>query len=239
VAVTAILADDADRLMSVNGPPGTGKTTLLRDVYANVVTARAHVMVGFEDPLAAFGPPQEVSTTGSGRSAALHAPDPRLCGYEMLVASSNNAAVENVSQALPACSGVSAEWVDRLSYFKLSANSATMSTADGKESVTRPGLLGEVKAWGFAAAVLGNRARVATFGTIAGRWFSDSLPGTHLLKALEQPCTPQDWGSGEVPLARRGRSCRGAGRATGAGERRRCQARVPVRPAARAGAEPA
>ena len=56
VALTAILDPTADRLSAVNGPPGTGKTTLLRDLYANLVTRRAAVMSTFPTPSSAFGP---------------------------------------------------------------------------------------------------------------------------------------------------------------------------------------
>ena len=41
-------------LFSVNGPPGTGKTTLLRDIVAEVVVNRAIVMSAFDKPADAF-----------------------------------------------------------------------------------------------------------------------------------------------------------------------------------------
>ena len=41
-------------ILAVNGPPGTGKTTLLRDIVAALVTERARAMAGFDDPEDAF-----------------------------------------------------------------------------------------------------------------------------------------------------------------------------------------
>jgi ABC-type cobalamin/Fe3+-siderophores transport system ATPase subunit len=74
-------------ILSVNGPPGTGKTTLLRELIAHNIVERAKVLARFdkiEDTLA----PQGFIV-------------PELSGYEMIVASSNNAAVENISKELP------------------------------------------------------------------------------------------------------------------------------------------
>jgi hypothetical protein len=45
---------ERDGILAVNGPPGTGKTTLLRDIVAAIVSARAEVMATFDDPAAAF-----------------------------------------------------------------------------------------------------------------------------------------------------------------------------------------
>jgi hypothetical protein len=41
-------------MFSINGPPGTGKTTLLADVVAAVVVERARLMTEFSAPAAAF-----------------------------------------------------------------------------------------------------------------------------------------------------------------------------------------
>jgi len=141
VALTAILDPSADRLSAVNGPPGTGKTTLLRDLYANLLTRRAAVMSTFQTPSSAFGPAQPLPSTNS-QHWQLYEPDEQLCGFEMLVASSNNAAVENISKELPAFGHVSADFRGSLSYFRDDANvwpvGATRDDGTGHPKVESP-----------------------------------------------------------------------------------------------------
>ncbi|HYW08461.1 MAG TPA: hypothetical protein VE913_15990, partial [Longimicrobium sp.] len=84
-------------LLGVNGPPGTGKTTLLRDLLASVLTARAEAMLAFDEPAKAFRNSGMKLRSGHGGWTHLYHLDSRLRGFEMVVASSNNKAVENVS----------------------------------------------------------------------------------------------------------------------------------------------
>lgn len=85
----------ASGLFSVNGPPGTGKTTLLRDVIAAIIVERACNMVRYDNPADAF-----VKIKSIGSSVINRLADP-LRGYGIIVASSNNGAVENISLELP------------------------------------------------------------------------------------------------------------------------------------------
>lgn len=82
-------------IFSVNGPPGTGKTTLLRDVIAAIIVERACNMVRFDNPADAFGKIKSIGQSVINRLAD------SLTGYGVIIASSNNGAVENISLELP------------------------------------------------------------------------------------------------------------------------------------------
>lgn len=143
-AVNLATSQGRGEILAVNGPPGTGKTTLLRDVVAALVTQRAEAMAAFDDPETAFEAFGHRLKAGNGW-IELYRLDSRLKGFEMLIASSNNKAVENVSGELPAMSAV-AEDAESLRYFKPLAD----------------GMLGD-DAWGAVAAVLGNAANRGAF----------------------------------------------------------------------------
>lgn len=133
-----------DGILAVNGPPGTGKTTLLRDIVAHVVTERAKIMATYNDPEDGF----ENTNLRIKRGNAflwLYKLDERLRGFEIVVASSNNKAVENVSAELPGREAV-----------------ATDAFTEGYFKTVSDSLL-ERDTWGLVAAVLGNAANRAKF----------------------------------------------------------------------------
>ena len=123
--------------MVVQGPPGTGKTTLLRDIVAARIVDRAAVMNDYDDPTQAFQATKQ-SMQRQGAKVTLHKLDERLKGFEMVVASSNNKAVENVSAELPALEAIASD-ATGLRYFPSISDSVL-----GRET------------WGAIAAVLGN-----------------------------------------------------------------------------------
>ena len=193
VALTAILDGDADRLTAVNGPPGTGKTTLLRDLYANLLTRRAEIMVRYDVPQSAFGPKQDLASMNT-QQWSLCAPDQQLCGFEMLVASSNNAAVENITKELPSAEKVSGGFADALSYFRPAANTWPPGATDPKSKGYRPGLLpNAAAAWGFAAAALGSRDRIGAFEHVVGRYLTGEAEAPHLLRSLRDRPSTGEW----------------------------------------------
>ena len=147
LAVNAAMSADADRpLLAVNGPPGTGKTTLLRDIVAANVVGRAEAMASFEQPSDAFSRYVANVVEVDGRRLGYYPVAPEIRGFEMLVVSSNNKAVENVTAELPDMGAIAEDAVS-LRYLK------TVS-----DSVLRPR-----KTWGLMAAVLGSGANRRAF----------------------------------------------------------------------------
>lgn len=124
-------------ILGINGPPGTGKTTLLRDIVAGIVTKRAEALLKFNDPEKAFIKTKCEVPAGSA-TFNVYEIDKSLKGFEILIASSNNKAVENISAELPGLEAI-ADDADELRYFKTLSDS----------------LLGD-ESWGLISAVLGN-----------------------------------------------------------------------------------
>ena len=56
-----LVEKEGEGVFSVNGPPGTGKTTLLRDVIASILVKRAKALVQYEEPVDAFSEIGQVS----------------------------------------------------------------------------------------------------------------------------------------------------------------------------------
>ena len=93
-------------LMGVNGLPGTGKMTMLRDILASNVVERARRLSACENPLDAFTE-RTHEWTGEGRMRRrARELRPEVVGFEMVVASANNAAVENLSEEIPQRSAI-------------------------------------------------------------------------------------------------------------------------------------
>ena len=129
-------------IFAVNGPPGTGKTTLLRDVVAAVVTDRASKLVKLGD--SAFK--AKDSLKYDDRLIPYYSLHPSLAGSAIVIASSNNGAVENISLELPGMEAVPEDVSDRSDYF---GGLATVI-------LNRP-------AWGLLAARLGNKSNREQF----------------------------------------------------------------------------
>jgi len=171
-AVNQILRklSDTSGLFAVNGPPGTGKTTMLRDVIAAIVVNRAIELACLASPSEAFTTARE-KWQPVQHTHTIITPNPKLTGFEIVVASSNNGAVENVSKEIPGPKGIDGQWRDAaavVNYFSQTAGH---------------------DAWAMVAARLGNRANRAAFAR--DFWFNSD---SSMRNVLRQPAALRsDW----------------------------------------------
>ncbi|GAA2064252.1 AAA domain-containing protein [Catenulispora yoronensis] len=184
-------APDARGSYAVNGPPGTGKTTMLRDVIAAVVVQRAERLADLKRPEDAFGKTalywQTADAAGKNHRMNVRPLIAELTGFEMVVASANNGAVANVTMEIPALKAVES-WETEASYLAGPA-----------------GNLCEEPVWGAVAARLGRRSYrqefVEDFFWARDRSRQVTSPGLHdLLRQQEEARSAPSAGAAEPPL---------------------------------------
>lgn len=113
VAINLVCADaENTAIFSVNGPPGTGKTTMLKEMIVHNIVERAALLAEYDRPDDAFEACSflhgEKKNNGYSNfySQYYKLKDERINDYGILVASNNNAAVQNITKELPVESGI-------------------------------------------------------------------------------------------------------------------------------------
>jgi hypothetical protein len=150
-------------IFAVNGPPGTGKTTMLREIVADIVVRRAQRLAELPDPLDAFAGKHEWKKAGD-YPQTVHAFKEQLTGFEMVVACTTNAAAENISIEIPGIDAIDPDRRDEIDYYPNLASrllNAKRQTQTGSDAA----------AWAMVAGCLGNMDNRRRFA--GALWFTD------------------------------------------------------------------
>ncbi|KAF6621543.1 putative nucleic acid-binding Zn-ribbon protein [Paenibacillus jamilae] len=142
VAVNLALNDKND-IRSVNGPPGTGKTTLLKDIFADLVVQQAAEIVQLSDK---WIKGSLVYWKDFKLSVLPHS----ISDKNIVVASSNNGAVQNIVKELPKKETIAGDFqklLDEADYFKEVSNSKLTGEGFGQNREIKSELLHEEN-WG-------------------------------------------------------------------------------------------
>ncbi|MFE3545674.1 DEAD/DEAH box helicase [Nocardia sp. NPDC059177] len=145
----AELRDDAG-IFAVHGAPGTGTTTMLRDLLAGIVVERAAQLAGFDDPAAAFTGITEQVQVARNYTVGAHRLAPQVTGFEVVLTTGSDEAAAAVVAELQQRDAVDPALP--LNHFTELAE-----------------LVGGAPAWGLVAAALGGARR--TYGEQF--WFGD------------------------------------------------------------------
>ena len=121
VAVNLSIGYDNEKMRSVNGPPGTGKTTLLKDIFAELVAEQAYEITRLTN--------KDISKNkhiNYYKNACIGVIPSSIADKGIVVASSNNGAVQNIVNELPLISKIDKSFIDELrnvDYFLKISNS--------------------------------------------------------------------------------------------------------------------
>lgn len=103
-AVNLALKDD-NKIASVNGPPGTGKTTLLKDIFSELIVRQAKEISDLKGK-------QIKGSIPYWKQAKLGILPESISDKNIVVASTNNGALQNIVEELPKQTEISNEFIE-------------------------------------------------------------------------------------------------------------------------------
>lgn len=152
VAVNLSIGFDNSQMRSVNGPPGTGKTTLLKDIFAQLVVQQAYDIAKLSDHFI-----KGTEETIYFERASIGAIPAHITENNIVVASSNNGAVQNIVNELPLSKEIDetlieelkqADYFHEISNAKVSVEWKEDESGKRQEELVSEAGEGEEKFWG-------------------------------------------------------------------------------------------
>ncbi len=152
VAVNLAISYDSENIRTVNGPPGTGKTTLLKDIFAELIVKQAYD-IAIHDLKKIKGTDEMIYYD----KAKIGKLPKTLTENSIVVTSSNNGAVQNIVNELPLIKDIGEDFKEQLieaDYFYALSNSDIITEwsedQNGKKTCEITLELGEdYKNWGL------------------------------------------------------------------------------------------
>lgn len=142
-AAVNLALNDENEIRSVNGPPGTGKTTLLKDIFADLVVQQAAEIVQLSDK-------RIKGSLVYWQNAKIGVLPPSISDKNIVVASSNNGAVQNIVKELPKKELIADDFqnqLDEADYFRNISNSDLTGEGFGQNREIKTELMNEEN-WG-------------------------------------------------------------------------------------------
>jgi len=136
--------NEKNNIRSVNGPPGTGKTTLLKDIFADLVVEQAKEICKLSNK-------EIAGSIVYWEKAKFGILPKQIADKSIIVASSNNGAIQNIVNELPLIEDIAEEFKTELSeanYFKMISNSKLLIKWIEGKPVKTMNLLSEERNWG-------------------------------------------------------------------------------------------
>lgn len=146
--------DRNEKIFSVNGPPGTGKTTLLKEIIASNVVQMAEVLIKYGIDGGDFVFRKVESASNASYTEKYYEIPEEIAKFGILVVSNNNGAVENITLDLPKSGDMEKEKT-RTDYFDRKTNKEVYFSAVADKLLGKEG-----SAWGLISARMGRKSYV-------------------------------------------------------------------------------